>query len=64
MYFIQSKVLAKAGTSKYQWDIMRSLGLQDDEICRFADAAHWLHYFPPLCISDLKAMGVKVVIDG
>lgn len=39
---------------------MQSLGLKDDEIKKFADASHWLEYFPPLCIKDLKSMGVKV----
>lgn len=39
---------------------MQSLGLKDNEIKKFADASHWLEYFPPLCIKDLKSMGVKV----
>ena len=39
---------------------MQSLGLKDDEIKKFADASHWLGYFPPLAIKDLKSMGVKV----
>ncbi|KAL4631244.1 leucine-tRNA ligase, cytoplasmic-like [Arapaima gigas] len=56
----KSKAVAKSGGAKYQWDIMKSLGLQDDEIEKFADAAHWLDYFPPLAVEDLKSMGVKV----
>ena len=52
--------MAKAGGSKFQWDIMRSLGLSDEEIIKFASAEHWLEYFPPLAIRDLKQMGVKV----
>lgn len=39
---------------------MRSLGLRDDEIVKFAEAEHWLDYFPPLAVKDLKKMGVKV----
>ena len=27
---------------------------------RFADADHWLEYFPPLAKSDLQCMGLKV----
>lgn len=27
---------------------------------RFADADHWLQYFPPLAKSDLQCMGLKV----
>ncbi|KAG7250486.1 hypothetical protein CRUP_017822, partial [Coryphaenoides rupestris] len=56
----KSKVAAKTGTGKFQWDIMRSLGLTDGEIVKFANAEHWLEYFPPLAIRDLKQMGVKV----
>uniref|UniRef100_A0A3B3BHU8 Leucine--tRNA ligase, cytoplasmic n=1 Tax=Oryzias melastigma TaxID=30732 RepID=A0A3B3BHU8_ORYME len=56
----KSKAVAKAGSSSFQWDIMRSLGLNDKEIVRFANAEHWLEYFPPLAIQDLKKMGVKV----
>uniref|UniRef100_A0AAY4AR72 leucine--tRNA ligase n=1 Tax=Denticeps clupeoides TaxID=299321 RepID=A0AAY4AR72_9TELE len=56
----KSKAAAKSGTSKFQWDIMKSLGLRDEEIVKFADAEHWLEYFPPLAVQDLKGMGVKV----
>lgn len=56
----KSKAAAKAGSSKYQWGIMQSLGLSDEEIEKFAEAEHWLGYFPPLAIQDLKGMGLKV----
>ncbi|XP_041358320.1 leucine--tRNA ligase, cytoplasmic-like [Gigantopelta aegis] len=56
----KSKVLAKTGGLKYQWQIMSSLGLVDEDIKEFADPAHWLKYFPPHAISDLKSMGLKV----
>ena len=39
---------------------MKSLGLNDQEIAEFANAEHWLEYFPPLAVKDLKMMGVKV----
>lgn len=54
--------MAKAASAKYQWQIMQSLGLTDAEIEKFADAQHWLSYFPPLCVADLKKMGAKVFI--
>jgi len=57
----KSKVLAKAGTAKFQWQIMQSLGLQDEEIKAFADPLHWLEYFPPLAVSDLKSIGIHVI---
>ncbi|XP_016374050.1 leucine--tRNA ligase, cytoplasmic-like [Sinocyclocheilus rhinocerous] len=55
----KSKAVAKSGSSKFQWDIMKSLGLRDEEIVRFAEAEHWLDYFPPLAVEDLKKMGLK-----
>lgn len=48
---------------KYQWQIMKSLGLKDEEIKEFADPAHWLKYFPPHCKEDLKKMGIKVSME-
>uniref|UniRef100_A0A8C1SDB0 leucine--tRNA ligase n=1 Tax=Cyprinus carpio TaxID=7962 RepID=A0A8C1SDB0_CYPCA len=56
----KSKTVAKSGSAKFQWDIMKSLGLRDEEIVKFADAEHWLEYFPPLAVEDLKKMGLKV----
>uniref|UniRef100_A0A1A8DBR4 Leucine--tRNA ligase, cytoplasmic n=1 Tax=Nothobranchius kadleci TaxID=1051664 RepID=A0A1A8DBR4_NOTKA len=56
----KSKAVAKSGSSTFQWDIMRSLGLNDQEISPFSNAEHWLEYFPPLAVKDLKMMGVKV----
>ncbi|GAV04053.1 hypothetical protein RvY_14392 [Ramazzottius varieornatus] len=56
----KSKAVAKAGSFKFQWQIMKSLGMDDAEIAKFADPKHWLEYFPPLAIQDLKSMGVKV----
>ncbi|XP_037125115.1 leucine--tRNA ligase, cytoplasmic [Syngnathus acus] len=56
----KSKAVAKSGSATFQWNIMRSLGLNDHDIARFANAEHWLDYFPPLAVKDLKMMGVKV----
>ncbi|EMP40903.1 Leucyl-tRNA synthetase, cytoplasmic [Chelonia mydas] len=56
----KSKAAAKTGSSKYQWGIMKSLGLSDEEIVKFSEAEHWLDYFPPLALQDLKSMGLKV----
>lgn len=51
---------------------MESLGLGSDEIHKFADAGHWLEFFPPramVCViltaftqtqHDLKMMGAKI----
>ncbi|XP_014609108.1 PREDICTED: leucine--tRNA ligase, cytoplasmic [Polistes canadensis] len=56
----KSKAVAKAGTAKYQWQIMQTLGIDDEEIKKFADAAYWLDYFPPRAVEDLKSIGLHV----
>lgn len=56
----KSKAVAKAGTAKYQWQIMESLGVPVEEIKLFADEHYWLDYFPPLAVNDLKKMGLHV----
>ncbi|XP_002990283.2 leucine--tRNA ligase, cytoplasmic [Selaginella moellendorffii] len=55
----KSKAVAKSGASKYQWTIMRSLGLEDDEIAKFRDPLYWLEYFPPIAKNDLKFFGLS-----
>ncbi len=57
---VNSKVATKGGGGVHQWDIMKSLGLMDEEIKKFADSAHWLTYFPPITQADLRALGVRV----
>lgn len=56
----KSKAVAKSSGAKYQWQIMQSLGLKDEEIKKFADTDHWLDYFPPLAIQDLKKIGAHI----
>lgn len=56
----KSKAVAKTASAKYQWQIMQSLGLNDEEIKNFAEAEYWLEYFPPLAIKDLKKIGLHV----
>ncbi|CAF2869864.1 unnamed protein product [Rotaria sp. Silwood2] len=60
-YFFLQYSVAKSGGEKYQWQIMRSLGIEDDdEIRRFADPQYWISYFPPHVKQDLEMMGLKV----
>merc|ERR1719391_956034 len=57
----KSKATAKSSGAKYQWQIMKSLGItDDDEIRKFANADHWMSYFPPLTKQDLKATGMHI----
>jgi len=39
---------------------MESLGFENDEIKKFADANYWLKVFPHCAKKDLQRMGVKV----
>ncbi|KAL0403512.1 UNVERIFIED_CONTAM: Leucine--tRNA ligase, cytoplasmic [Sesamum radiatum] len=54
----KSKAVAKSGAVKYQWEIMQSYGLSDEEIAKFTNPYHWLTFFPPLAVEDLKAFGL------
>ena len=56
----KSKGLAKKVNAKYQWQITRSMGIDDSEIANFAEAEYWLDYFPPLAIDDLKSAGCHI----
>ena len=55
-----SKVAAKTGGAKYQWDIMRMMNISDEEIPKFADPQYWGQFFPPIAIDDLKKCGAKI----
>ena len=55
-----SKVAVKTGGAKYQWSILQSIGIPDEEIPKFADTAYWLEYFPPKCHEDLNRFGLHV----
>ncbi|RVE52289.1 hypothetical protein evm_003079 [Chilo suppressalis] len=56
----KSKAVNKNLAAKYQWQIMRSIGIPEDEIKEFANESYWLEYFPPRAVADLKKMGIHV----
>lgn len=56
----KSKVAAKKGKGATQWEILKFSGIPEEEIPKFADPLHWLTYFPPLAMRDIKAMGCGV----
>lgn len=56
----KSKVASKASAGKYQWQIMKNSDVPEDQIPAFAKGEHWIKYFPPLAIQDLKLMGAKI----
>ena len=56
----KSKAAAKTVKTKYQFQIMLSLGIPLEEIHRFADSQYWLAFFPPLCQRDLTNFGARI----
>jgi len=54
----KSKAAAKPSRQAYQWVILKSVGISDNEIAKFQDPYKWLTYFPPLVVEDLKAFGL------
>lgn len=55
-----SKVAAKTGTIKYQWQIMQSLGIPDEIISNFTDTEYWIKYFPPVAEATLRSLGCRI----
>ncbi|KAJ1664536.1 cytosolic leucyl tRNA synthetase [Coemansia sp. RSA 1813] len=56
----KSKAAAKFGKHKYQFQVMQAQGMANADIVKFVDAKHWLEYYPPIAIADLKALGCKI----
>ena len=53
----KSKVAMKTGGAARQWDILKMIGITEDEIPKFQDPDYWLQYFPDYCVADLKQFG-------
>lgn len=56
----KSKAAAKAGSSKWQWNIMLSIGVPEELIPKFAEDTFWLNFFPHHAVDDLRKMGLYV----
>ncbi|KAI8873895.1 putative leucine--tRNA ligase, cytoplasmic [Ramicandelaber brevisporus] len=56
---VKSKVAAKTGNYKYQFQILQSAGVPKEEIHKFVDPMHWLSYFPDHCINDMSEVGLS-----
>lgn len=56
----KGKAAAKAVKTKYQFQIMLAQGIALEDIHLFANPAHWLEYFPPLCKRDLTNFGGRI----
>ncbi|KAJ1611368.1 hypothetical protein OJ252_1551 [Cryptosporidium canis] len=57
---LKSKVAAKTGGAKTQSEILRAMGIPDEEIGNFTDPVYWTEYFPPLAKKDLKDFGTAI----
>ncbi|KAJ2048808.1 cytosolic leucyl tRNA synthetase [Coemansia sp. S16] len=56
----KTKVAAKSGGAKYQFQLMQAQGIPNEEIAKFADTQHWLKYYPPIAVADLNSLGCKI----
>ncbi|KAI0136910.1 hypothetical protein BJ170DRAFT_603701 [Xylariales sp. AK1849] len=56
----KGKANAKAVKMKYQFQIMKAIGIPIQEIHLFADPQYWLEFFPPLCQRDLTNFGARI----
>ena len=56
----KGKAASKVVKMKYQFQIMRAIGIPMEEIHRFADPQYWLQYFPELCQRDLTNFGARI----
>ncbi|KAF8469119.1 leucyl-tRNA synthetase [Kalaharituber pfeilii] len=56
----KGKAAMKAVKLKYQFQIMKALGIPQEEVHKFADPAHWLEFFPPLCKEHCTNFGLRI----
>lgn len=56
----KSKAAAKTGGVVRQYNILKMSNIPEDEIPAFSDPRHWLQYFPPHAVADLKRFGAAV----
>lgn len=54
----KKKEAKKKSGLTYQWQIMREMGVPENEIADFQDANFWLGYFPPIAVNDLQLFGL------
>ncbi|KAF3191307.1 cytosolic leucyl tRNA synthetase [Orbilia oligospora] len=56
----KGKAAAKKVNLKYQFQIMKAIGVPKEEIPKFADPYYWLTYFPPLCQEHCNSFGARI----
>ncbi|KAH0571431.1 Leucyl-tRNA synthetase [Spironucleus salmonicida] len=55
----KSKAVSKA-SGKSQYDILKDLGIPEQEIPNFIDPYYWVDYFPPICKQDMMQFGGRI----
>lgn len=56
----KGKAALKGSKSKYQFQVMLSIGIPREEIYKFADANHWIEFFPAKWQSALTDFGCSI----
>lgn len=56
----RAKLASKSTGAATQYDNMLKMGVPADEIYKFTDPIHWLHYFPPIGKSHLQLYGACI----
>jgi len=54
----KTKAKQKEGKVKLQWEILKGMGILEEEIPKFANPLYWLSYFPKYGEQDLKMFGL------
>jgi len=54
----KGKLKKKTGATKLQYDILKMVGVPEEEIPKFVEPTTWLNYFPPYGETDLKKFGL------
>ncbi|KAI5485683.1 leucyl-tRNA synthetase family [Trichomonas vaginalis G3] len=57
---LKSKMASKTEKNASQVEIMKHIGVPENEIPEFVDPLKWLHYFPPYGVKDMKQFGAAV----
>jgi leucyl-tRNA synthetase len=56
----KGKAAMKTVKTKYQFQVMLSMGIPREEIYKFAESSHWLHHFPQLWEQYLSEFGCSI----
>ncbi|KAK2196545.1 bifunctional Leucyl-tRNA synthetase [Babesia duncani] len=56
----KTKLASKSNAKMTQIEIMKHMGIDSDDIPKFANPQHWLDYFSPLAIKDMQNLGFAI----